>query len=43
MLEVPSAQSHREFNYLINVRHPQFHSLVKLKGVQSELFDERLK
>lgn len=43
LMKVPSAQSYREFNYLINVRHPQFHSLVKLKSVQEEPFDPKLK
>ena len=30
LLKIPSAQSHREFNYLINAQHPKFHENVKL-------------
>jgi len=41
--EVPSAQSYREHNYLINVRHPNFHSMVQLTDVRPEPFDHRLK
>ncbi len=43
LMKVPSAQSYREFNYLINVRHSQFHKTVKLVSVESEPFDPRLK
>lgn len=38
LMQVPSAQSTREFNYLINVRHPLFHANVHLVDV----FDEPL-
>ena len=38
---VPSAQSYRETNYLINVRHPHFYELVKLLEVRPEPFDNR--
>ncbi len=42
LMSIPSAQSYREFNYLINVRHPDFHSKVKLLDVSEEHFDSRL-
>ncbi|MCB0506206.1 MAG: RES family NAD+ phosphorylase [Cyclobacteriaceae bacterium] len=43
LMRVPSAQSKREFNYLINVRHPDFYKQVKLKDVFEEAFDKRLR
>ncbi|MFT6865440.1 MAG: RES domain-containing protein [Cyclobacteriaceae bacterium] len=43
LMKVPSAQSISEFNYLINVRHKQFHEQVKLVHVSAEPFDPRLK
>lgn len=43
LLKVPSAQSPREFNYLINARHPDFHKKVSLVSVDVEPFDPRLK
>lgn len=43
VMKVPSAQSYRENNFTINVRHPDFRSEVKLLSVQPEPFDERLK
>ncbi len=43
LIKVPSAQSWREFNYLINVRHPQFFDWVKVIDTHLELFDNRLK
>ena len=43
LMKVPSAQSYQESNYLINVRHADFHSAVKLVGVKREPFDPRLK
>lgn len=43
LMRIPSAQSIREYNYLLNVRHPDFHQLVKLKEVFEEPFDVRLK
>lgn len=43
VMQVPSAQSYREQNYLINVRHRQFHKVVKLLDVRDEPFDHRLK
>ncbi len=42
LMGIPSAQSYRELNYLINVRHPDFHSKVKLLDVSGEHFDSRL-
>jgi len=43
LMQVPSAQSYREHNYLINVRHPEFNKRVKLLDVAEEPFDSRLK
>ena len=43
LMTVPSAQSYNEYNYLINVRHKDFHEKVKLIGVYEEPFDTRLK
>ena len=43
MLKVPSAQSFRENNYLINVEHPGFNTWVKLTDTSPEYFDYRLK
>jgi len=43
LMQVPSAQSFREQNYLINVRHPEFHNLVRKLDVFEEPFDFRLK
>jgi len=43
LMQVPSAQSHNESNYLINVRHPDFHEQVKMLQVTREPFDSRLK
>jgi RES domain-containing protein len=43
LMRVPSAQSYRESNMLINVSHPQFGKLVKLMEVWDEPFDGRLK
>ena len=42
LMRVPSAQSYREYNILINVRHPKFYEKVKLLGVSEEPFDSRL-
>ena len=42
LMKVPSAQSYRESNYLISVRHPLFHKQVKLIDVRPEPFDPRL-
>ncbi len=42
LMRVPSAQSVREYNYIINVRHSEFHSKVKLLDVSEEFFDDRL-
>lgn len=42
-MTVPSAQSNREINYVLNVRHPKFYSSVKLLDVSEEPFDPRLK
>ena len=43
IMQVPSAQSYTEYNYLINVRHSQFHQLVNVLDVREEPFDARLK
>jgi RES domain-containing protein len=43
LMRVPSAQSYREFNYLINVRHGAFHRSVQLISTVDEPFDPRLK
>ena len=43
LLEVPSSQSTRESNFLINVTHPQFNKCIRLKSVDDESFDSRLK
>jgi len=43
LLKVPSAQSPSESNFLINARHPDFHSQVRLLDVTAEPFDVRLK
>ncbi|TRX60879.1 RES domain-containing protein [Fulvivirga sp. M361] len=43
IMQVPSAQSQREYNYLINVRHTDFNNQITLKSVISEPFDPRLK
>lgn len=43
LMQVPSAQSYREHNFLINVRHLDFRKTVKLLDVADEPFDRRLK
>ncbi len=43
VMQVPSAQSYREVNFLISVRHPEFRQKVKLLDVREEPFDVRLK
>ncbi len=43
IMQVPSAQSYRESNFIINVRHKDFHTRVKLLDVKPEPFDDRLK
>ena len=42
LMQVPSSQSYREYNYLVNVRHADFHSAVRLLDVSPEPFDYRL-
>jgi len=42
LMKVPSTQSPSEFNYLVNVRHKDFHQKVKLLSVIEEIFDYRL-
>lgn len=42
ILAVPSAQSYREYNFLINALHPEFNVIFSLKKVEHENFDERL-
>jgi hypothetical protein len=41
LCRVPSAQSYREYNFLINVRQTEFHEKVKLTSVDPEPFDTR--
>ncbi|HUH32816.1 MAG TPA: RES family NAD+ phosphorylase [Daejeonella sp.] len=41
VLKVPSATIQNEFNYLLNVNHPDFHK-IKIAGVSSSTFDPRL-
>lgn len=43
IMRVPSAQSYRENNILINVRHPEFGRSVKLLDVSEEPFNSRLR
>lgn len=43
LMQVPSAQSYREHNFLLNVRHPEFNKCIKLLDVAEEPFDNRLK
>lgn len=43
IMRIPSALSQREYNYILNVRHPNFHELVKLNEVFEEAFDTRLR
>ena len=43
LMRIPSAQSYREHNILIHVRHPKFNELVKLSNVSEEPFDTRLR
>ncbi len=43
LMRVPSAQSFRERNYLLNVRHAEFHKAVQLMDVSEEPFDSRLR
>ena len=42
-MKVPSAQSKREFNYLLNPAHEDFSRLVKVISKEPENFDGRLK
>lgn len=42
VLKVPSAIVSKEYNYLINTKHPDFSKKVKLKEVEDFLWDERL-
>ncbi len=42
LMRVPSAQSFREHNYLIDIRHPEFHAKVRKLDVFEEPFDARL-
>ncbi len=42
-MKVPSAQSKREFNYLLNPAHPEFSKIVKVVSKDAENFDSRLK
>jgi RES domain-containing protein len=42
LMLAPSAQSYQEYNYLINVRHPDFNKKVKLLKLAEEPFDHRL-
>lgn len=42
-MKVPSAQSKREFNFLLNPAHEGFSKLVKVISKEPESFDSRLK
>ncbi len=42
-MKIPSAQSRREFNYLLNPSHPDFSKLVTVLSTTPENFDTRLK
>jgi len=42
-MKVASAQSNREFNYLLNPSHPEFTNYVKVISTLPENFDPRLK
>lgn len=42
-MKVPSAQSKREFNFLLNPAHEEFSKLVKVVSKEPESFDNRLK
>lgn len=42
VLKVPSAIVLKEYNYLINTKHPDFSKKVKLNEVEDFLWDERL-
>lgn len=42
-MKVPSAQSRREYNYLLNPSHAEFSKFVKVLSTTSENFDTRLK
>jgi RES domain-containing protein len=42
IMQVPSAQSPSEYNFLFNPQHPSHHQL-KMVAVEDELFDQRLK
>lgn len=42
VLKVPSAIVSKEFNYLINTKHPDFVKKVSIKEVENFLWDERL-
>ena len=43
IMAVPSVQSHKERNFLINLNHPCFPDQVKLVNTEPEPFDLRLK
>jgi RES domain-containing protein len=42
VLKVPSAIVSKEYNYLINTKHPDFSKKVNLKEIEDFLWDERL-
>lgn len=42
MLQVPSAIVPKEFNFLLNTRHPNFASKVRIKTVEDYIWDGRL-
>jgi RES domain-containing protein len=42
LLKVPSAVITREYNYLINVTHPEFNKKVSLVRTENYFWDERL-
>lgn len=42
ILKIPSALVPKEFNYLINTQHPDFHRKIKIKTIEDFNWDERL-
>ncbi len=42
ILRVPSAVIPQEYNYIINTRHPDFLTKVKLLRIEDYFWDERL-
>ncbi|HTO14246.1 MAG TPA: RES family NAD+ phosphorylase [Edaphocola sp.] len=42
LMKIPSAVLPREFNYVINTKHPSFKSKVKIKQIEDFIWDSRL-